>query len=577
MKSGLVYRNKSNEELVKELQDLQRNYLALKKEYDKTIAATEKQNLKLSQLNQFSVELSNLPPDINLEEFICKRIKELTDAKLTVFSEYNEERNLLNVRHVELESGLLEKVVHLLGKQISKVDVVVSEEMYQMMTTEVIGMRETLYDVSFGSVPRPVAAAIQKLVGVNRFYGIVYMIEGKIFGTSLVGISKDRPDPSRQVLENILFLVAVTLKRRLAEKALKESQTQVNALIKAIPDMMFIQDKEGVYLDYHAPKETKLYAPPELFLGKNMKEVLPPKMVTEFQEVFKNALETKLIQNYEYMLKMPEGEAYFESRTIAYEENRILSLIRDITERKEAELKIRDQNDELIKLNQDKDRFISILAHDLRSPFTSILGLLDLLYDNLHKYNIDKIKKLLDLARSSSHQFYQLLDSLLLWARSQSGKMTLEPQKICISGTCSHILEELQLNAASKDIDFSIVVKEQTYVSADAEMFKTVIRNLVSNAIKFTPKGGKIKIYTEADNDYVTIVISDTGIGIPEENLDKLFNLSSYHKTAGTEGETGSGFGLFLCKELIEKNNGKIWVESKPGKGSKFKISLPVA
>ena len=249
--------------------------------------------------------------------------------------------------------------------------------------------------------------------------------------------------------------------------------------------------------------------------------------------------------------------------------------MRDINRRKQSELQVQHQNRELKKLNEDKDRFMSILAHDLKSPFNSILGLLDLLSLNIHKYNLKKIEQLIGLVKKSSDQYYQLLEGLLLWARAQSGKMTFEPQNLNFLEICNQTLEELKLNAEAKKIAIDLLVGEETVILADPEMLRTILRNLVSNAIKFTRQGGKIEISTEESDENLTVTVADNGIGMAADKLNSLFDISVSNSIVGTAGEKGTGLGLILCKELIEKHNGKIWVESNLNVGSKFKFTLP--
>lgn len=577
MERRTIIKDKSSVQLKEEVKELNNQYCSLKKAYNSKLLEIDELNSKLSKLNQFSVKVSDISTLFNLEEIVSKMIKEITGAKFTVFSEYSTDQRTLYVQHIELEPGLIGKVINLLGAQIKKMDIPVSEEIYHMMATEIIGVRETLYEASFGKVPLTVSASIQKLLNVDRFIGIAYLIDGKLYGTSLLGMGKGVPDPPKQILENILYLVGIALRRRKSENALVESKRQITAMLEAIPDLMFLQDKDGVYIDYHAPKDSILYVPSDTFIGKNMKEILPKEIASEFYEIFENALKTRTVQNYEYALMLPNGKAYFESKTIAYEGDKVLSIVRDITGRKEAELKAQLQNQELRRLNEDKDRFMSILAHDLKSPFNSILGLLDLVCENICHYEIGKISKLLSTIRRASRQYYQLIESLLFWAKSKSGKMVINFEKINLATLCKQIIEELKPNADLKQIRIYSLVGEEDTAMADSEMIKTILRNLITNAIKFTGIDGQVSVYTENGTENLIVVISDTGIGIAEENLDLLFNLSSFQTTKGTAGETGTGLGLFLCKELIERNNGEIWVESKPGMGSKFKFTLPRA
>jgi len=236
---------------------------------------------------------------------------------------------------------------------------------------------------------------------------------------------------------------------------------------------------------------------------------------------------------------------------------------------------IRLLNRQLEKLNIAKDRFISILSHDLRSPFNSLLGLSEILIKDVRKIDIDEIEDIANIINKSARNSYNLLEDILLWARTQQGSFPFNPQKLSFTDICKNILEMLNPNAEAKNIAINCLTADQLIVFADIDMFKTVLRNLVSNAIKFTNNGGTININAEQTNSNVTISVSDNGIGIAPDNLTKLFDISQIQTTTGTAEEKGTGLGLLLCKEFVEKHGGKIWVESEVGKGSNFKFTIP--
>jgi signal transduction histidine kinase len=230
----------------------------------------------------------------------------------------------------------------------------------------------------------------------------------------------------------------------------------------------------------------------------------------------------------------------------------------------------------LLQLNSDKDRFISILAHDLRSPFTALLGLSDLLIENVRIYNIEQIESLLNHIKDASKETFALLEDLLKWTSTQSGKIPFKPQILNFAGIVKKILETLNTISYVKNITVKCSASENISVFADIDMLKTIMRNLVSNAIKFTNNGGSIIIDAKEISGHVIISVSDNGIGIKPEKISNLFDISQRQTTKGTEEETGTGLGLILCKEFIEINGGKIWVESEYGKGSDFKFTLPM-
>lgn len=236
--------------------------------------------------------------------------------------------------------------------------------------------------------------------------------------------------------------------------------------------------------------------------------------------------------------------------------------------------KLNKTNVDLEKLNTNKDLFISILAHDLKSPFQSILGFLDLLTEGFETYSVEETKTQLSYIYSSAESTYNLLEDLLLWTRAESGKITYAPQKQNLAEVLTNVIDSLELNANNKNITIKHAIAEDIFVFADINMIKLVFRNLISNAIKFTQGGGLISVSATQSQSDVTITVADNGLGIKPEILPKLFDIAHKITTKGTDKEKGTGLGLLLCKEFVEINGGRIWVESELGKGSDFKFIL---
>lgn len=223
-----------------------------------------------------------------------------------------------------------------------------------------------------------------------------------------------------------------------------------------------------------------------------------------------------------------------------------------------------------------KDRFISILGHDLKNPFSSILGFSNLLLENIDKYDKEKIKKFAGIINNSSHQTFNLLNNLLEWSRSQRNKIPFNPEMTNLYEPIYDTYSLLNSSAAAKNIQIQLNIPEQINATLDVEMIKTVIRNLINNAIKFTPENGKITVSANKDHEKVQIEVADTGTGMNEKTKKSLFKIGDIKSMKGTNGEQGTGFGLLLCKEFIEKHNGTITVESELGKGSNFIVNLPL-
>jgi len=238
---------------------------------------------------------------------------------------------------------------------------------------------------------------------------------------------------------------------------------------------------------------------------------------------------------------------------------------------KEIDLK----NKELEKLNSTKDLMFRIIAHDLLGPLSTVISFTDLILKHKSKMNQQEILEIMQKFNVSTNQAYNLLENLLDWAKTQMGEISIYPKNIVIYDLVKMVTAIYETVFKSKELSFTIEIDKQIEVFADKNMISTIIRNLISNAIKFTPKGGSISIKTKEKSDEIEFIISDTGVGIDKDDIIKLFDLNPSYTTLGTSGEKGSGIGLMLCRGFVEKANGKIWAISKPGEGAQFHFTLP--
>ncbi len=246
----------------------------------------------------------------------------------------------------------------------------------------------------------------------------------------------------------------------------------------------------------------------------------------------------------------------------------MISVVQDITQLKEIE-------EQLKEANATKDKFISILSHDLGNSFNALLGFSDILLHNYKEFDDQEIEEQIKYIHTVSEKSHNLLEDILSWAKVRSDKIPFHPQKIKPCQACKEIADIYISNALAKNITITCELSGGTELYADENMLRTILRNLISNAIKFTNQNGTIKIKSEELGSDVLITVSDNGIGISEENIPKLWDMAIPRANPGTSPEQRSGYGLVLCKEFIERHGGKIWVESLPGKGSDFKFTLP--
>lgn len=906
------------------------------------------QNDALLKLNQFSIELSKMSFDDGMEGIITKRIKEFTGAIGVLFSEYSPENRTLTPKHIELDSGILEKIVGLLDKHVHKIHTAVSDYKYHELTQNVIRICSSLSDVSFGPISNSVALTAQALLKADRFIEVVYLVDGKLFGTSLLAMGKHPNGLSIEILENFVSLAAASLRRKRAEEALWKSEemlravtenaadiimeldiqgtilytsrvfsgyrkedvvgknfcdwtateyhqemtkalecvfskalpqtyqsralgvnkeirwfsshlspvivgdevknavlvlsditdrkkieealreseenyrvitqstidvifiidrqgkqlffnnsiervlgykieevigrsfseflpkeclanyqvqlemvfsnrqisnfitqmyhkdgylidVEVNvkltklkgeyvgqgtirditakkrreeelrnslernqALLGANPDLMFVFDSNCKIVDFHSEHHDQLVVPPEIFLGKLVEEILPHEVVLITREKVGAVLSSQRPDYATYELKIGDELKYFESRYVPCGKREVLSIVRDITEQKkteeslnvavesyldifnsvseaiyllddsgtfidvnrgaekmyqyskqeligkspqsisapgrnnleeiqkmmnrvsetglpayfvfwairkngevfpkevfvnkgkyfgkdvliatarditeknQVEERIRSKNEELQKINAEKDKFFSIIAHDLRSPFTAFLGLTQLMVQDLPSLRLDNIQEIALLMRDSATNLYSLLENLLQWSRLQRGMIAFNPKSFLLMPKVTNSMQAISEIAGKKGVEIVLNIPEDLMIFADINMLESVIRNLASNAVKFANKGGKVLISAHATTDHaVEISIKDTGIGMDKEMIRKLFRIDEYTCRPGTDGEPSTGLGLILCKDFVDRHEGRIWVESIEGMGSTFHFVLP--
>jgi signal transduction histidine kinase len=249
---------------------------------------------------------------------------------------------------------------------------------------------------------------------------------------------------------------------------------------------------------------------------------------------------------------------------------------------KERTLRIEEQKAEILKknaelneLNASKDTFFSIIAHDLRNPFNSIIGLTDVLLMNIQDVSREKLQKYLINIKHSSHQAHELLENLLLWARSQTGALNFNPAQINIKELVDDSLAIVSAHAAYKNINIDIDIEDDAAIFGDPDMIKTILRNLLTNAIKFTRENGVVKIHLTTSGEESILAVEDNGTGISKEKLAAIFSTDKPYTSQGTSRESGSGLGLVLCRDLTEKHGGRIEVNSEKDKGTEFRVILP--
>jgi len=387
-----------------------------------------------------------------------------------------------------------------------------------------------------------------------------------------------------QFLDSVASQIAIAIERKRAEDALHESEEMFRILFDQSADLCLLLEDSGF---------TKVNASTVSALGiKSMDEILHkfPSDISPEKQPDGTLSTDKAKKMVKHALK--EGYHKFEWTHLRADKSELpvevmltpvrfkgkqylYSLMRDISERKAAEEEINHKNELLTSLLKEKDKFFSIIAHDLSSPFQTFWGLTEMMTDDdadyTHEEYVEMSKKLNKLARN----LYVLLRNLLEWAQMQKGAMDFEPESFNISDVLDPIIETSLTRCEQKGISLISTIEPEISLLADKKMVNSILMNLISNAIKFTSRGGSVSVSGKTINDStIEISVTDTGIGMTKDKLKKLFKLGEKTKSEGTDGELSTGLGLMLCKEFVEKNGGKIRVESKPGIGSKFYFTL---
>jgi len=427
-----------------------------------------------------------------------------------------------------------------------------------------------------------------ELVGSDApsWIGVVLQISSRIIGVLVLQHYQEEniyKEEHLRFLDSIASQIANVIERKQAEEELHKSQQLIEGIINAISVRVFWKDKNSVYLGCNAVFARDAgFSDPKDLIGKD-----------DFQLGWRDQAElyrsgdSQVIESGNSILLSEEPQTTPEGKTIILLTNKIplrnsngeiygiLGTSMNITDRIAAVQEIKLKNEELQKLNAEKDKFFSIIAHDLKTPFNSIIGFSEILVEQVMGKNYQGMEEYAGIILHSSQRAMDLLMNLMEWSRAQTGRMEFSPQYLDIDVLINDATELLSDFAHQKLISISRELPKNIRVFADKAMIDTLLRNLISNAIKFTNPGGSIVVSAEQEQEKLIVTVSDNGVGINADAMGKLFRIEESYSTKGTQNEQGTGLGLILCKEFIEKHGGKIWAESEVGKGSKFSFTIP--
>ncbi|MHB8338067.1 MAG: ATP-binding protein [Ignavibacteriaceae bacterium] len=410
--------------------------------------------------------------------------------------------------------------------------------------------------------------------------------EGRVYGAiALILKQRNLVEEESLLIKSIAFDIALAIKNmdmtrkaKIIEESLFESEKRLRQFMELSPDAVIIHSDGKITFANEAC--VNLCKASNIFdlINKDISDLMLPKSLNILNQNSDSNSSKFLF--HELKLKRLDGViidvTVLPNPIVFQNDNAVQLVIKDITERKEAEEVIKKYSKELEESNASKDRFFSIISHDLRSPFQGLLGLTTIATEEFDELTVDELKEFLSNINHSAKSLFNLIENLLQWSRIQRGKIEVKLAQIDLYYDVQYNINLLQPNANTKGLRIVNEVDKTIEVLADTTAFNSVLQNLISNAIKFTKSGGEIKITSEVNNGFAELTVTDNGIGIPEDILPDLFRIDSQHSTLGTEKESGTGLGLIICKELVEMQGGKIWVKSKVDEGTSFTFTLQI-
>jgi PAS domain S-box-containing protein len=359
-----------------------------------------------------------------------------------------------------------------------------------------------------------------------------------------------------------------------------ESRNQFELIFDTIPDAVTISEIEnGQFLNTNKGFSQLLGFTKKELEGNTSYTINLWKNQEDRKNVIHEIIERGSCINQEFIFRRKdksEFTALVSATSITVNESDcMLFVIHDISDLKQKENVIAHKNQQLEIVNAEKDKFFSILAHDLRGPFGSLINLSEVLADKSYNFSKEQMNELASTLNKTAESTYELLEDLLQWSGIHRGVKSFQPQKMTFANLMSHTLTTLENSAINKHIRLINGISDNTIIHADPYMFQSILRNLIINAIKFTKEGGDVSFYLVENDDLQQVFsVIDNGIGMKATILESIFRMNDKINRLGTNGEPSSGFGLLLCKEFVEKHGGEIWAESEEGKGSNFFFSL---
>lgn len=358
----------------------------------------------------------------------------------------------------------------------------------------------------------------------------------------------------------------------LNREIIEKNEKRLKSLIDTIPDILFVLDKDGKYVDIHTPKDELLVNPKSTLIGNNINQFLEADLVSRYMDAINSTIRNDRLTQFDYYLEVPAGTKYFNARIIKNSEDTVLVVIRDITEKKIHEEELKKAKEEAEKSNRLKSEFLAQMSHEIRTPINAMLSFTSLLKDEISNDIDEDLKESFDIISNAGNRLIRTIDLILDMSDVQAGSYDYNPQEVDINEVLKKLIAEFSLTAKTKGLTLkSNLCNDSSVITVDEYTIRQIFANLIDNAIKYTNKG-QIEVITYFNKEKLIAEVADTGIGINEENKSLIFEPFRQEYQGYSRKFEGNGLGLALVKNYCEMNNAEIEVESKKGFGSKFRV-----
>lgn len=550
----------------------------------------EKNKKHTQFLSSLAMKLTSLPMDADISPIMIEQVKEYATPEFALFSIYNSTSKRLEVKHASFELDDIQAIQLQAEQILMGTQYELTNAQIELMTQQKVHLKNSVCDTILQVVPNNFCTSIKRVTNIETYMIVIHHELSQLYGATLMGFKKDAELPSIASMQAYSFITSVTLKKQLTQSALEKSEAQLRQMTDQISDVVFVMDLD-FNVSYISPSIERLTGDNSLI---HQSKTMVDKYTAESLIIIKNTIEDELGKELEGNTDLTRsrmvdldmydknGKVINVSTHATFIRNKkgqpigIQGIIRNITQRKKIELKLQKSQSELKRLVADKNRFLKIISHDLRAPFQTLSGYTEVMMANVGESTKEEITHGLEVIHHTSQSAYDMLTDLLLWSTAESKGLKLELQQVNTQSLCNDIIRDMSFSAHRKGIRFTNNIPPRCNVMADPNILKTVIRNLLSNALKYSHPESEIEIFSEERKFSSVVGVRDQGVGMSAEQLQRLWRKGENQNfsTPGTTNQKGTGTGLLLCKELIDRHGGQIWAESEEGKGSVFLFEL---